>query len=93
MKKLFQERLTQLTHTHEELIHGKIKSNLWETASSTATNTQYFTAAHAPLFWRYDLNPDTNPYLMERFGINAAFNAGAIKWDGQIPADCQGGRG
>ncbi|HTQ64424.1 MAG TPA: glycosidase [Puia sp.] len=38
------------------------------------------TAAHTPLFWRYDLNSKTNPYLMERFGINAVFNAGAIKW-------------
>ena len=38
------------------------------------------TAAHAPLEWRYDLNPKTNPYLMERFGIHAAFNSGAIKW-------------
>jgi 4-O-beta-D-mannosyl-D-glucose phosphorylase len=41
------------------------------------------TAAHAPVFWRYDLNPETNPYLMERFGINAVFNAGAIKWKGK----------
>lgn len=38
------------------------------------------TAAHTPLHWRYDLNPGRNPYLMERFGINATFNAGAIKW-------------
>ena len=37
------------------------------------------TAEHAPLEWRYDFNPATNPYLMERFGIHAAFNAGAIK--------------
>ena len=41
------------------------------------------TAAHTPLTWRYDLNPKTNPYLMERFGINAVFNAGAIKWQGK----------
>jgi len=41
------------------------------------------TAAHTPLFWRYDLNPANNPYLMERFGINAVFNAGAIKWQGK----------
>ena len=33
--------------------------------------------------WRYDLNPATNPYLMERFGINAAFNAGAMKFEGE----------
>ena len=36
------------------------------------------TAAHTPLAWRYDLNASTNPYLMERIGINAVFNAGAI---------------
>lgn len=41
------------------------------------------TAAHTPLLWRYDLNPVTNPHLMERFGINAAFNAGAIKLNGK----------
>ena len=38
------------------------------------------TASHTPLFWRYDFNADRNPYLMERFSINAVFNAGAIKW-------------
>lgn len=40
------------------------------------------TAGHIPLFWRYDLDRKTNPYLMERMGVNAAFNAGAIKQDG-----------
>ena len=37
------------------------------------------TAAHTPIHWRYDLNPQTNPYGLERIGINATFNAGAIK--------------
>lgn len=37
------------------------------------------TAAHVPLFWEYDLNAHSNPYFMKRFGINAIFNAGAIK--------------
>ena len=41
------------------------------------------TAAHTPLFWRYDLNEDTNPYLMERIGVNAVLNSGAIKWKGK----------
>jgi len=39
------------------------------------------TAAHAPLSWRYDFNQVTNPFLLERFGINATLNAGAIKWN------------
>jgi 4-O-beta-D-mannosyl-D-glucose phosphorylase len=42
------------------------------------------TAAHTPLFWRYDLNHQTNPHLMERIGVNAAFNAGAIELNGNI---------
>ena len=41
------------------------------------------TAAHTPLLWRYDLNPVSNPFLMERFGINAVLNAGAIKLHGR----------
>lgn len=41
------------------------------------------TAQHVPLAWRYDLNPSTNPYLMERLGVNAVFNAGAIRLDGR----------
>ncbi|MDT0688988.1 glycosidase [Salegentibacter sp. F188] len=39
------------------------------------------TAAHTPLEWRYDFNLDTNPYGLERIGINATFNPGAIKWN------------
>lgn len=42
------------------------------------------TRSHAPLLWRYDLNPETNPYFMERLGINAVFNAGAIELDGKF---------
>ncbi len=41
------------------------------------------TAEHTPITWRYDLNPRTNPWLMERIAINAVFNAGAIKWQGR----------
>ncbi len=42
------------------------------------------TAAHIPFFWKYDLDPGTNPYLQERIGINAVFNAGAIRLNGKF---------
>lgn len=38
----------------------------------------------APLHWRYDLNPETNPFFQERLGINAAFNSGAVELDGKF---------
>lgn len=42
------------------------------------------TNRHVPLFWRYDLNEKTNPFFMERLGINAVFNSGAIFMDGKF---------
>ncbi len=42
------------------------------------------TAAHVPVFWRYDLDAGRNPHLLERLGVNAVFNAGAIEFDGRI---------
>jgi 4-O-beta-D-mannosyl-D-glucose phosphorylase len=41
------------------------------------------TAAHAPLHWRYDLNEVSNPFLMERLGVNAVLNPGAIELNGK----------
>ena len=38
---------------------------------------------HIPLEWRYDLNPATNPFCLERIGVNACMNSGAIKWNGK----------
>lgn len=41
------------------------------------------TREHIPLHWRYDLNPVTNPYFMERLGVNAVMNSGAIELNGK----------
>lgn len=50
------------------------------------TRWQYpvLTREMAPLHWRFDLNPETNPFFQERLGVNAAFNAGAIELNGKI---------
>ena len=42
------------------------------------------TREHIPISWQYDLNPETNPYFMERLGVNAVFNAGAIELNGKF---------
>lgn len=78
----YEERLEWLKTRHEALL---AKSN--EPIEGNGVYERYvnpvLTADHAPLFWRYDFNKDTNPYLMERFGIHATFNAGAMKWNGK----------
>lgn len=41
------------------------------------------TRDHIPVFWRYDLDEKSNPFFMERLGVNAVFNSGAIELDGK----------
>ena len=78
----FDERKEWLQKEHEALITRKN-----EPIEGNGVYERYkypiLTGEHAPLFWRYDFDRNTNPYLMERFGIHAAFNAGAIKWNGK----------
>lgn len=76
----FHERLNALRKTHRELIAQPNPKEPLGNGLFSRYRHPVLTAEHTPLFWRYDLNPETNPYLMTRFGINAVFNAGAIKW-------------
>ena len=79
----FVARLEKLRKAHKELLE---KPNIPEELGN-GIYTRYLnpvlTAAHAPLEWRYDLNEKTNPFLMERIGVNAVLNAGAIKFNGK----------
>lgn len=79
----FDARLKELNRKHEELISRKNYPT--EETNGVIQRYQYpiLTGTHTPLNWRYDLNPETNPFLMERIGINAAFNSGAIKLNGK----------
>ncbi|MCF2446332.1 glycosidase [Dyadobacter sp. CY345] len=79
----FTKRLTQLQQEHRELLERKNYA-VWPGNGIYDRYTHpVLTAAHVPVFWEYDLNPETNPFLMKRFEINATFNAGAIKHDGK----------
>ncbi len=40
--------------------------------------------SHIPISWRYDFDPATNPFGMERLGVGAVFNSGAIEINGEI---------
>ncbi|HEY4875732.1 MAG TPA: glycosidase [Puia sp.] len=80
MKELFEKRLKKLKKNHEELLWQK--NEMREDNNGIFNRYKYpvLTAEHTPLFWRYDFDKKNNPFLMERFGVNAVFNATAIKW-------------
>ncbi len=83
MKSNFQKRIEDLLSKHEALITRK---NIpLEDGNGIITRYTYpiVTAAHTPVFWRYDLDEKSNPHLMERIGMNATMNSGAIKWNGK----------
>lgn len=41
------------------------------------------TRQHIPLTWQYNLNRETNPFFMERLGVNAVMNSGALYLNGK----------
>ena len=76
-------RLHILTKEYETLISRENEKILPGNGIFERYKYPILTAAHTPPEWRYDFNPETNPFFMERFGINAVFNAGAIKFNGK----------
>lgn len=80
---LFTTKIANLLAEHERLL---LRANeVLEKENGVYMRYKYpvLTAAHAPVIWRYDLDETTNPYLMERIGINAVMNSGAMKWQGK----------
>lgn len=68
----------------EELLTAKNKKADFYNGIYDRWENPVLTRHHIPVEWKYDLNEETNPFFMERLGINAAFNSGAIEVDGKF---------
>ncbi len=89
---LFQQRLDIIRKEHKRLI-SKVNEEIFSTNGIfNRYKNPVLTRNHFPMEWRFDFNPGTNPYFMERIGFNAAFNAGAIKWESKylLAVRCEG---
>lgn len=84
MTALFEERKAQLTQRYEALITRTNEKLPYGNGIYDRYRYPLLTAEHAPLIWRYDFNPETNPYFAERIGVNGVFNPGAIELDGKF---------
>ena len=79
----FEQKIALLQQQHEVLLQ-RLNLPVEETNGIVRRYTYpIVTREHIPLEWRYDFNPDTNPYCMERISFNATMNSGAIKWNGK----------
>lgn len=79
----FQTRLKSLLEAHHALVSQKNTSVAESNGIYQRWQNPVLTAGHTPIFWRYDLNERTNPFLLERLGINATFNSGALYLNGR----------
>lgn len=76
----FKVIMSELEARHEELLTRKNTPDEHYNGIYTRYRNPILTARHTPLHWRYDFDPQSNPFCMERIGMNAVMNAGAIKW-------------
>jgi 4-O-beta-D-mannosyl-D-glucose phosphorylase len=84
MKKAeFDTRVEKLFDDHNKLTGRRNKVRAGGNGIYDRYVYPVITRDHTPVFWRYDLDHETNPHLMTRLGINTTFNAGAIKLNGK----------
>lgn len=82
--KLFEENRAMVMKRYEEIVNRKnVKSDFY---NGIYDRYEYpvLTRDHIPPFWKFDMNPETNPYFMERIGVNAVMNSGAIELNGKF---------
>ena len=79
----FDIRRDRIQKEHQELVLKKNEALFSTNGIYERYKNPILTRDHVPIAWRYDLNPETNPFFMERIGFNAVFNAGAMKWNGK----------
>lgn len=79
----FSATIEKLRIQHERLLSAKNIPLVVPGSIAIRYKDPVLTAAHIPLEWRYDLTPATNPFCLERIGVNACMNSGAIKWKGK----------
>ena len=79
----FRKRVQDLVKQQEKLLARRNRKARGGNGIYDRYKFPVLTAAHAPITWRYDLDRTTNPFLLERIGVNAAFNAGALLHEGK----------
>jgi len=78
-----QVQLRKILSEYDSFVHKKNVPTDDYNGIYTRYKNPVVTDKHVPLNWKFDLNIERNPFLIQRIGINATFNAGAIKYEGK----------
>lgn len=80
----FEEKVKIQTDKYESFIAMKNEKSDFYNGIFDRYKNPVLTRNHVPLFWKYDMDPATNPFFMERLGVNAVMNSGALYIDGKF---------
>lgn len=84
MNDLFEQNKAMVMKRYEETVNRKNRKSDFYNGIYDRYEYPVLTRDHIPPFWKFDMNPETTPYFMERLGVNCVFNAGAIELDGKF---------
>lgn len=81
---MFHKKCEEIMQRYEAVVTRKNEKSDFYNGIYDRYKYPVLTRDHIPPFWKYDMNPETNPYFMERLGVNAVFNSGAIELNGKF---------
>lgn len=81
---MFKKKCDEIMQRYETVVTRKNEKTEFYNGIYDRYKYPVLTRDHIPPFWKFDMNPETNPYFMERLGVNAVFNSGAIELDGKF---------
>lgn len=81
---MFQKKCEEIMHRYETIVTRKNEKTDFYNGIYDRYKYPVLTRDHIPPFWKFDMNQETNPYFMERLGVNAVFNSGAIELNGKF---------
>ena len=76
---MFHKKCEEIMQRYEAVVTRKNEKTDFYNGIYDRYKHPVLTRDHIPPFWKFDMNPETNPYFMERLGVNCVFNAGAIE--------------
>lgn len=81
---MFHKKCEEMMQRYESVVTRKNEKTDFYNGIYDRYKYPVLTRDHIPPFWKYDMNPQTNPYFMERLGVNCVFNSGAIELNGKF---------
>jgi 4-O-beta-D-mannosyl-D-glucose phosphorylase len=78
---MYKEKLKKIIQSYNNTISRRNRKTDFYNGLFDRWENPVLTRDHIPYFWKYNLNKEENPNLIETLGVNAVFNAGAILLD------------